>query len=266
MKIEEVRSRLSSHSKENGFVVVSLSLAAIIYFDISPANSTRNKMHFLKNYLEMLLLPTSELEWTLMGFEVKLEETLESRCSKCNQHILNIGNFNGNFYQFVKQLVENECGTSEKSLPKIQREAFKADLEKEKAIAYRMLIANIIVLANIDLTPHSHAVDKVMQQLSGTPKRVVGPGDYTTFDLYTNLLLWNRVQKSIRVRPPRKALLQSDFGCGKSLLLHAQIQACYENDPESMNFVVSFLQQNSTNRPFVRSVLDVANRLRYATH
>ena len=79
---------------------------------------------------------------------------------------------------------------------------------------------------------------------------------------YEKVLIWNRIQKRILLRPPKRLLLEGDFGTGKSLILHAFIQMCIYEDPH--NFIMPLLHDGGDKQPVLRTVLDVANRMRYA--
>ena len=119
----------------------------------------------------------------------------------------------------------------------------------------------------MDLLPHSTAVGKVMEQLTGRQNAALGPGDATTskdfgLSVYNKLLLWNRNQKNFNANTPKRAIIESDFGCGKSILLHTDLLNCQFEDPSNINFLISFLQSKST-APYVPAILDISNKLRY---
>jgi hypothetical protein len=110
-------------------------------------------------------------------------------------------------------------------------------------------------------------VGKVMSQLSGASKSVVGTADLATphsnLCSHANLLLWNRSQKNFLNKQPLKVIISSDFGCGKSLLLQNHMLTCVADDPtKTDNFLISFLR-SSSKPPFVRTIQDVSNRMRY---
>ena len=134
-------------------------------------------------------------------------------------------------------------------------------IEEKRRDSYAELISNIVVLANMDLVPHSHAVEEVMKQLSGTNKQVVGPSVPAASEKFIDnrKIIWNKEQKKILSSRAKKMIIQSDFGCGKSFMLHRMIQGCIEAE-EDENFIISFLPQEKS---FVRSVLDIVNRMHY---
>jgi len=256
-EIDIVKKHLLRKSYKKIFFVISLSLEAIIHFNMDSSDSDSSPG--LKEYLEQLIVPDNHSDWKLLGFQVSFEEqaSTQNMMCQCDKHKLNMKNEGHVFYQNMKKLLKEECGPV--SSYKVKRRGH----EKRKRQGYNVLISNLVVLSSMDLKPHSHAVGQVMKQLSRTSKLVVGPGDITSTDLYKDILVWNPTEKGVISNPPQKAVIEGDFGCGKSLLLHERIQtkSCSEDDGAE-NFLISFLQPNPE-RQFVRSILDVSNRLKY---
>ena len=219
-------------------------------------------MQLVRRYFEELLVPSKEVDWRLIGFEVSPEDPddpLPPRCEQCSKHVLDINALDENFSTKITDLHHEEgvADVQNKRMRKIGRRS-PEELQRD---SYSDLISHIVVLANMDLTPHSHAVGKVMKQLSGTTKQVLGPASYTANNefVHSRKIIWNRQQQKLFSSLFKKVVLQSDFGCGKSFLLHRMIQRCHESELEP-NLLLSFLLQE---RPFVRGVIDVANRMLY---
>ena len=260
---------LQRHSKTKrdgkGFLVVNLTLATIVFVNMGPENEVEssNQMQLIKKYLEELLVPDREIDWTLIGFEVcpgdASEDSLSPRCEQCSKHVLVMDALNQNLPLLIEKLHKEEgviiTSHSRRSL-RSQR-----SIEEKRRDSYAELISNIVVLANMDLVPHSHAVEEVMKQLSGTNKQVVGPSVPAASEKFIDnrKIIWNKEQKKILSSRAKKMILQSDFGCGKSFMLHRMIQG-YIDAEEEDNFIISFLPQE---KPYVRSVLDIVNRMHY---
>ena len=262
--IEVFKNHLKSKTSSNSFLVVNLSLATIIFINMDPKGEEEDaypsQMQLVKRYLEELLVPNKEIEWRLIGFEISPDDPDSPRCNQCKKHVLDIKAFNQDFRTTITALYQEEdvnTVSNKGRIKKIKRHYSPAEKNTE---SYVDLISNIVVLANLDLTPHSSAVGKVMKQLCGTTKQVVGPAEYAANeDFIHNKIFWNKEQRQLLSSPERKVVLQADFGCGKSFMLHRMIQR-YSEAGDYDNFLISFLPQQ---RPFVRGVLDVANRMKY---
>ena len=99
---------------------------------------------------------------------------------------------------------------------------------------YQNLVTNIVLTSNMELLPYSHAVGKV----TGLRDEIQGPGDKCFF-------VWNSIQKFITDNPPEKALLDGDFGVGKSMLLHHRLLTLMRDYPGRKTFLISFLNATS---------------------
>ena len=163
----------------------------------------------LKRFLEELQLPDMAGEWSLIGFvavpDVTVEEAereyfskSQNNCDQCKKHVLLKEDFEeGKFYAHVKNLIEEEsavtkCNYHDSTITKRSpsfgpaqkaREKMIEDLERaetsRQTFNYIQLISNMLVLSNMDLMPHCTDVEKVMEQLTGFKKKVVGPADST---------------------------------------------------------------------------------------
>ena len=260
-RIALLQSHSKKHNAAKGFLVVNLNLSVIIYVDMDPENVTNctDKLNLIKRYLEGLLVPDKEIDWRLIGFEIPEKNRHSLRCEQCSKHVLDIDTPNQDFSALIEKLHrEEKVGITSQSRRELRSQR---PLEEKRRDSYADLVSNIVVLANMDLIPHCHAVGKVMKQLNGTADVVIGPAiPAANEDLIQNKkIIWNREQMKLLFSRSKKIILQSDFGCGKSLMLHRMIQGNIEAEHKT-NFVISFLPQK---KPYVRSVLDVANRLHY---
>ena len=297
-KLSAFKTSLNSKSQEKDFFVVSLTLTAIIHFEVkssSPSNA-KAQIFMMRKYLEQLQVPDMTGEWSLIGFVAIPEVFVEDadprgnkfqNCNQCKKHHLWKDDFlQGGFYDRVRDLIKHEQAVTNPSFSDVHpsmckrktslKNALKIEEEEKAAIKvletarkkrnYIQLISNIVVLSNMDLLPHSHAVGKVINQLTGSNTRVAGPGDAMVeksgLCSCETLMLWNRNQKNFKCHTPDKAIVCSDFGCGKSVYLHSLLLSISQSDPMSCNFLLSFLV-SSEKPPFPRGVLDISNRMRY---
>ena len=301
---------------EKDFIVVCRALRAIIHIEAKSSGPQikegKKQIFMLKRFLEELQLPDMAGAWSLLGFvavpDVTVEEAeqeyfskSQNNCDQCKKHVLLKEDFEeGKFYAHVKKLIEEESSvtksnyhdsTATKRMPpsgsaQKAREKMLEYLEKaedtRQTFNYIQLISNMLVLSNMDLMPHSTAVEKVMEQLTGIRKNVVGPADSTAskhLGLYSyknlkkhnakrkqNLGIWNRDQMKHKMKKTVKAIITGDFSVGKSVVLHHQILACCRPDQKKpdqpKNFLISFSQDTSNSFP-MRGILDISNRLRY---
>ena len=158
--------------------VVNLSLATVIYIHMDPAGGTRspNQMQLVRRYFEELLVPSKEVEWRLIGFKASPEDPddpLSPRCEQCSKHVLDINALDENLRTKITDLHHEEGVANVEN--KRKRKIGRRSPEELQRDSYADLISHIVVLANMDLTPHSHAVGKVMKQLYGsTHSRLFG--------------------------------------------------------------------------------------------
>ena len=300
---------------EKDFVIVSRSLRAIIHIEVKTSSpdvkKAKTQIFQMKRFLQELQLPDMRGEWSLMGLiaipevtraeaELKYFSKSQNNCFQCKKHVLLKEDFErGGFYETVKQLIMEESTFAGENYPnklkaKTKRKSASKRLsqliakeEKERQVLeqtrneinYIELISNIVVLSNMDLLPHSHAVGNVMEQLHGTKKMVVSPKDALDTNhiglcsyknvMRHNVMTWSRDQMNYKTLPPAKAIITGDFGCGKSVVIHTSLLESSKKQQNGPNkrirpthFLLSFLQ-DIKNPLHVRSILDLSNRAMY---
>ena len=268
-KIEIFKSKLTKKSDEKGCLVVSLSLASVIYFGQSCQKSQFSQ---IKKYLEALHIPDIKLPgvWNILGFETHPDKDPDPSdnnnavCNDCEDHILWKSDFEDqdlNLRDKIQKLIEKEgnklIAKKEKRVGRKQNEEMKERLKQVERDCYQRLISNLIVLSNMELLSDNDAVGEVMARLTGSKDRVIGPGN-------PKLLCWDQPQKTLVESDEKKVLIASDYGCGKSLLVHKRIQKCSEKDQtREENYLISFLQ-SSSKPPHVRGILEITNKIHYA--
>ena len=213
-KSKAYRSQLNRKSQEKDFFVVSLSLTSILHFEVksSKPGNVKNQIFRMKKYLQELQVPDMTGEWSLTGFvampDVYLEDidphgTKFQNCLQCAKHMLYKNDIEkGGFYDKIKDLSRQECVIAEQKCsvedsPKFKRKTCNKNALRAQEVQieglriadkarqernYIQLISNIVILSNMEVTPHSQAVAKVMPKLSGTKKRVVGTGKLTAIN------------------------------------------------------------------------------------
>ena len=249
--IKSFKTHLENKSEESDFFLVSQSLTSVLHFDLHPASTSKkgNKIIEIKKYLEALCLPNARMlgMWNFIGFVVQPDKTPHSDqtslliCDGCDNHIIWKSDMENNdtfFYERVKTIISKETEKVDivakvKIVRHFDDEKAKIQNQYEKK-CYERLISNIVIMSSMEMLSDYGAVGKVMSRLVGSESRVVGPGD-------PKLLLWNKSQKTLLDNPKPKVIISSDFGCGKSLLLHRHIQNCSMREPANNdNFLISF--------------------------
>ena len=111
--IATLKSHLKNNEQARNFLAVNLSLATVIYIHMDPAKGTSspNQMQLVRRYFEELLVPSKEVDWRLMGFEVSPEDPddpLPPRCEQCSKHVLDINALDENFRTKITDLHHEE--------------------------------------------------------------------------------------------------------------------------------------------------------------
>ena len=267
-KIEIFKSKLTKQSDEKGYLVVSLSLASVIYFGQSCQKSQFSQ---IKKYLEALHIPDIKLPgvWNILGFETHPDrdpdpsDNNNAVCDSCEDHILWKSDFEDqdlNLRDKIQKLIDKEgnklIAKKGGKVGRKQNDDMKERMKQVERDCYQRLISNLIILSNMELLSDNDAVGEVMSRLTGSRDRIIGPGN-------PKLLCWDRPQKNLVESDEEKVLITSDYGCGKSLLVHKRIQKCSEKDQTKKdNFMISFLQ-SSSKAPHVRGILEITNKLHY---
>jgi hypothetical protein len=191
-KIKMFKSHLNKKSQEKDFFLISLTLASILHFEVksSTPGNAKDQIFRMRRYLEDLQVPEMTGEWSLMGFVVIPDVSVEDidprgtkfqNCTQCKKHMLWKGNIEqGGLYAKAQALIKEEgvvtgnifyeaCSTeSKRKIKQTQvlaaQERAKEALEKaendRRKQNYIQLIFNVVILSNMDLVPHSHAVGK----------------------------------------------------------------------------------------------------------
>ena len=299
-KISILKTHLNRQSQEKDFIVVSLSLTAILHFEVKSnpnANaSAKTQIFRMKKFMERLQVPEMTGEWSFLPFvviprvSVKVADprgTKYQNCPKCRKHVLYKDDLEaGGFVAKAQMIILEESAAAGSSLlvseahpsqfkrksrliearlrEEEEKEIFKVAETFRKKRNYIDLISNMVVLSSMDLLPHHCAVGKVMTQLTGVDKGVAGPGEAPHDGLctYAGIMLWNPDQKHVQDNPPKKAVITSDYGCGKSTMLHAMIVEWARQGDRRLNWLLSFLDAASE-PPHVRGVLDICNKMMY---
>ena len=231
-KFEEHHMHKINHEKD--FVIVSRSLRAIIHIEFKTSSpdvkKAKTQIFRMKRFLQELQLPDMRGEWSLMGLiaipevtraeaDLKYFSKSQNNCFQCKKHVLLKEDFEKeDFYETVKKLIMEESTSAGETYPnkfsaktnlKAASKRHSKEEEKRQQLEERSnennyidIISNIVVLSNMDMLPHCHAVGNVMEQLHGTKKMIVSPKDaLDTNDIGLcsykklmrhNVMTWNR--------------------------------------------------------------------------
>ena len=232
---------VNGQSGSRCILLVNFTRAIILFFDLSESSDFLANASSTKKFFEHLLLPTGELVWRFLAFEVNGALDTGS-CMRCQHHRLQADNM-GNISDLVDGILRTE------------HHAFTGDQKDERRADYHNLVSNIVTVSSLDCFPQSHTIGQAKTGLADedSPKR---------------LLMWSTMQVDIKLLNPQYLCLESDFGTGKSLILHSFIERCiFQKLPH--NFIVSLQPQAPSSSlqpqasPPPRTILDVSNSVNY---
>ena len=285
-KIHLLKNLHANQRERISFLVVNRTMGKILLFheylpeDHPVYQSHRSSAISVNDYLEtarqyFLELQTSSLNcsWKVMEFVLRpnavrsqtIQDVPDKIWEDCDQY--------QRVYFWKEDFDKTILRAKILQLAEGGQEIDKGGLALPNKLQYERLVSNIIVLARLQLLPQTHAIRRSHRHLTGLSTGILGPGDAMNVDFEKvppKFVLWTPEQQSLLSRGPSKVIISSDYGTGKSMLVHHHILDKLRQSQTSLSiktakggcFLISFLDHPVANTR-VRSVLDVFNKMRY---
>ena len=209
-------------------LLVNFKRASVFFFDWSRDGKFIENAIIAKEFVENLLssVPT-EMVWNFMPNEIGKEKKPVSAtdCDDCQKFSLTLDNIESGITKLKEDIPE---------LPAPDRKD------------YNSLVSSIVLVSSLDTFPHSHTI-----------------GETRPLDDRMRLIAWNEYQLAVKLYKPKKIYLDSDYGTGKSLILHNFIETSAEDKDNKHNFIVSLQPLPEAGDGAFKTILDVSNSLRY---
>ena len=223
----------------------------------------KDNLKLARSYFSELQTSSANCSWEVMEFVLQ-PSAAQSPISDCDQY--------QRPYLWKEDFDKTRLRAKILQLAEGGEEVDKEGQALPTNLQYEQLKSKVIVLSCLELLPQTHTI-RSLRDLTGLSAGVLGPGDALNVDfgkVPPKFVLWTPEQQSLLSRGPSKVIISSDYGTGKSMLVHHHILDKLRQSQTSLSiktakggcFLISFLDHPVANTR-VRSVLDVFNKMRY---